>query len=128
MERDVDLRLCQAFFCFVQQFDERTCEFQHDWDALSDYIAVWIEFGDAIVVSEGDWGTFMSGLAQIVAAYHEDPTRLDYQSSRCPRRRVIEKIFALSSNPTPHAMWTWFMVRESWDEAVADLRVRRKLC
>lgn len=68
-----------------EMFAIATGEFTH----LQDYIASWVERGDAIEVSGGDFGTYMRGVVRIIDAWHSDEENVRHYI-----RRPVEGIYA----------------------------------
>ncbi len=50
-------------------------------EPLAEYIFEWLEHGNAVVESGGDFGTYMQGVIYIIAKWLEDPSILDYEGS-----------------------------------------------
>jgi hypothetical protein len=48
---------------------------------LVDFILEWLENGEAVVESGGDFGTYMTGAVLIIARWLEDPSFLHYRPS-----------------------------------------------
>lgn len=52
-----------------------------DGDPLSEYLFEWLEHGNAVVESGGDFGFYMQGVIYIIAQWLEDPSILDFKGS-----------------------------------------------
>ena len=50
-------------------------------EPLAEYIFYWLEHGNAVVESGGDFGTYMQGVLFIIARWLEDPSFLDFEGS-----------------------------------------------
>jgi hypothetical protein len=49
---------------------------------LQYYILEWLEHGDAVIESGGDFGTYMQGVVYIIAKWMEDPSILGYTAGK----------------------------------------------
>jgi hypothetical protein len=123
--RSVAHRLERAFFRFVQDFDECDSYFPVDWEALSDYIAAWLEFGNAIDVCKADWHSFMQGVERIVTAYEREPSLINYHPRdwRTRRRRTVDRIYE-DEGLDPHS--SYFRYEDHWESVLAERRKRRR--
>jgi hypothetical protein len=66
--------LLDDFLDFIQRHDQ-----PEDTAPLQEYILEWLEHGDAVVESGGDFGTYLGGVILIVAKWLEDPSILHYK-------------------------------------------------
>ncbi len=69
----------------------------YDDDFLASYILAWLEYGDAVIESGGDFGLYMEGVAYIINRWHYDPSITDYEGpdedTREHRERRVQRIW-----------------------------------
>lgn len=83
--------LVHNFREFIGPFDLQQADvMSYDDDLLADYILAWLEYGDAVIESGGDFGVYMEGVAAIINCWLHDPSIVDFKGSPdkqpCQRR------------------------------------------
>ena len=52
-----------------------------DGEPLEEFILEWLEHGDAVIESGGDFATYLKGVILIIVRWLEDPTMLDFKGN-----------------------------------------------
>ena len=52
-----------------------------DGEPLEEFILEWLEHGDAVIESGGDFGTYLKGVILIIVRWLENPAVLDFQGN-----------------------------------------------
>lgn len=84
--RNVDeaTSLYDDFVEFIQAYDG----LGGPGNLLQDFLLEWLEHGDAVIESGGDFGTYLKGVILIIARWLDDPSILDIKTpTRKPLRR-----------------------------------------
>ena len=79
--------LYDDFADFIKNHDKPTGECP-----LEEFILEWLEYGDAVIESGGNFGTYLKGVIVIIARWLEDPSILDFTGSASEparRRRAV---------------------------------------
>ncbi len=83
------------FIGFVRELDTSSLD-PGDIDLLQDYMSLWLEFGDAVEATFGEFApTYLLTLVAIIDEYARDPSILDYRSDGVVRERRVEGIVDL---------------------------------
>jgi hypothetical protein len=59
---------------------------------LAEYIFEWLEHGNAVAESGGDFGTYMQGVLFIIARWLEDPSFLNFEASAEKGPRTLRAV------------------------------------
>jgi hypothetical protein len=82
---------------FIQHFDFPFDANSYDEELLANHILAWLEYGDAVIESGGDFGLYMEGVAYIINRWHYDPSITDYEGpgedSKQHRERRVQRIY-----------------------------------
>lgn len=95
------------FYAFLWDYDE-TANRRYKFNLFQDYVAAWIEEGEAIEYVGGDHAALLGGVVVALTEYIEDPSRLDYRDSEPPRKRRVRGFLDLESGAAD------FLRPESW--------------
>ena len=52
-----------------------------DGEPLEEFILEWLEHGDAVIESGGDFGTYLKGVILIIVRWLENPAMLDFEGN-----------------------------------------------
>ncbi|MBO3752161.1 hypothetical protein J5X84_39385 [Streptosporangiaceae bacterium NEAU-GS5] len=70
------------------------CDAIGEGEPLEEYIFRWLEYGDAVIMAGGDFGTYMQGVVHIIAMWLADPAILNFKGTddSPPRLRFAVKL------------------------------------
>ena len=74
--------LYDDFADFIKRHDE-----PQDGCPLDEFILEWLDHGDAVIESGGNFGTYLKGVIVIIARWVENPSVLDFTACKPARRR-----------------------------------------
>jgi hypothetical protein len=68
--------LYDDFADFIKAYDK-----PENGELLQGFLLEWLEHGDAVVESGGNFGTYLKGVVLIIARWLDNPSMLDFQGS-----------------------------------------------
>lgn len=85
------------FKAFVEQYDTSDAK-PGQMVLLQDYMAAWLEYGDAVTATFGMYSVYLLTLVTIIGEYEHDPSILNYDHNGTVIERRVERLVDLTDS------------------------------